>query len=233
MIKLEEFKDKKLIKISLLTENFKEYFIDSKDIVDLYLGDLIEIKYRHKFDGYEVDAIGSYNFKLVLNNSYLKEHKDLDRALKLNNLTQLELFFKDDRINLDLPWDVSNDNDDLINPSMKVIKEKETTTINIKDIDSPSELSRDEVIDKLKDISNRYSTIKGITLYGDYATDKVSDDSILIIGLDVDAEFLYEVKEFYKIKYDILTEIGKNVEAYIDCEVVKDKYLGSKGLVIK
>ena len=94
MIKLEEFKDKKLIKISLLTENFKEYFIDSKDIVDLYLGDLIEIKYRHKFDGYEVDAIGSYNFKLVLNNSYLKEHKDLDRALKLNNLTQLELFFK-------------------------------------------------------------------------------------------------------------------------------------------
>lgn len=233
MIKLEEFKDKKLIKISLLTENFKEYFIDSKDIVDLYLGDLIEIKYRHKFDGYEVDAIGSYNFKLVLNNSYLKEHKDLDRALKLNNLTQLELFFKDDRINLDLPWDVSNDNDDLINPSMKVIREKETTTINIKDIDSPSELSRDEVIDKLKDISNRYSTIKGITLYGDYATDKVSDDSILIIGLDVDAEFLYEVKEFYKIKYDILTEIGKNVEAYIDCEVVKDKYLGSKGLVIK
>lgn len=233
MIKLEEFKDKKLIKISLLTENFKEYFIDSKDIVDLYLGDLIEIKYRHKFDGYEVDAIGSYNFKLVLNNSYLKEHKDLDRALKLNNLTQLELFFKDDRINLDLPWDVSNDNDDLINPSMKVIKEKETTTINIKDIDSPSELSRDEVIDKIKDISNRYSTIKGITLYGDYATDKVSDDSILIIGLDVDAEFLYEVKEFYKIKYDILTEIGKNVEAYIDCEVVKDKYLGSKGLVIK
>lgn len=233
MIKLEEFKDKKLIKISLLTENFKEYFIDSKDIVDLYLGDLIEIKYRHKFDGYEVDAIGSYNFKLVLNNSYLKEHKDLDRALKLNNLTQLELFFKDDRINLDLPWDVSNDNDDLINPSMKVIKEKDTTTINIKDIDSPSELSRDEVIDKLKDISNRYSTIKGITLYGDYATDKVSDDSILIIGLDVDAEFLYEVKEFYKIKYDILTEIGKNVEAYIDCEVVKDKYLGSKGLVIK
>lgn len=233
MIKLEEFKDKKLIKISLLTENFKEYFIDSKDIVDLYLGDLIEIKYRHKFDGYEVDAIGSYNFKLVLNNSYLKEHKDLDRALKLNNLTQLELFFKDDRINLDLPWDVSNDNDDLINPSMKVIREKETTTINIKDIDSPSELSRDEVIDKLKDISNRYSTIKGITLYGDYATDKVSDDSILIIGLDVDAEFLYEVKEFYKIKYDILTEIGKNVEAYIDCEVVKDNYLGSKGLVIK
>lgn len=233
MIKLEEFKDKKLIKISLLTENFKEYFIDSKDIVDLYLGDLIEIKYRHKFDGYEVDAIGSYNFKLVLNNSYLKEHKDLDRALKLNNLTQLELFFKDDRINLDLPWDVSNDNDDLINPSMKVIKEKDTTTINIKDIDSPSELSRDEVIDKIKDISNRYSTIKGITLYGDYATDKVSDDSILIIGLDVDAEFLYEVKEFYKIKYDILTEIGKNVEAYIDCEVVKDKYLGSKGLVIK
>lgn len=233
MIKLEEFKDKKLIKISLLTENFKEYFIDSKDIVDLYLGDLIEIKYRHKFDGYEVDAIGSYNFKLVLNNSYLKEHKDLDRALKLNNLTQLELFFKDDRINLDLPWDVSNDNDDLINPSMKVIREKETTTINIKDIDSPSELSRDEVIDKIKDISNRYSTIKGITLYGDYATDKVSDDSILIIGLDVDAEFLYEVKEFYKIKYDILTEIGKNVEAYIDCEVVKDKYLGSKGLVIK
>lgn len=233
MIKLEEFKDKKLIKISLLTENFKEYFIDSKDIVDLYLGDLIEIKYRHKFDGYEVDAIGSYNFKLVLNNSYLKEHKDLDRALKLNNLTQLELFFKDDRINLDLPWDVSNDNDDLINPSMKVIKEKETTTINIKDIDSPSELSRDEVIDKIKDISNRYSTIKGITLYGDYATDKVRDDSILIIGLDVDAEFLYEVKEFYKIKYDILTEIGKNVEAYIDCEVVKDKYLGSKGLVIK
>lgn len=233
MIKLEEFKDKKLIKISLLTENFKEYFIDSKDIVDLYLGDLIEIKYRHKFDGYEVDAIGSYNFKLVLNNSYLKEHKDLDRALKLNNLTQLELFFKDDRINLDLPWDVSNDNDDLINPSMKVIKEKETTTINIKDIDSPSELSRDEVINKIKDISNRYSTIKGITLYGDYATDKVSDDSILIIGLDVDAEFLYEVKEFYKIKYDILTEIGKNVEAYIDCEVVKDKYLGSKGLVIK
>lgn len=233
MIKLEEFKDKKLIKISLLTENFKEYFIDSKDIVDLYLGDLIEIKYRHKFDGYEVDAIGSYNFKLVLNSSYLKEHKDLDRALKLNNLTQLELFFKDDRINLDLPWDVSNDNDDLINPSMKVIKEKETTTINIKDIDSPSELSRDEVIDKLKDISNRYSTIKGITLYGDYATDKVRDDSILIIGLDVDAEFLYEVKEFYKIKYDILTEIGKNVEAYIDCEVVKDKYLGSKGLVIK
>lgn len=233
MIKLEEFKDKKLIKISLLTENFKEYFIDSKDIVDLYLGDLIEIKYRHKFDGYEVDAIGSYNFKLVLNNSYLKEHKDLDRALKLNNLTQLELFFKDDRINLDLPWDVSNDNDDLINPSMKVIKEKDTTTINIKDIDSPSELSRDEVIDKIKDISNRYSTIKGITLYGDYATDKVSDDSILIIGLDVDAEFLYEIKEFYKIKYDILTEIGKNVEAYIDCEVVKDKYLGSKGLVIK
>ena len=233
MIKLEEFKDKKLIKISLLTENFKEYFIDSKDIVDLYLGDLIEIKYRHKFDGYEVDAIGSYNFKLVLNNSYLKEHKDLDRALKLNNLTQLELFFKDDRINLDLPWDVSNDNDDLINPSMKVIKEKDTTTINIKDIDSPSELSKDEVIDKIKDISNRYSTIKGITLYGDYATDKVSDDSILIIGLDVDAEFLYEVKEFYKIKYDILTEIGKNVEAYIDCEVVKDKYLGSKGLVIK
>ena len=233
MIKLEEFKDKKLIKISLLTENYKEYFIDSKDIVDLYLGDLIEIKYRHKFDGYEVDAIGSYNFKLVLNNSYLKEHKDLDRALKLNNLTQLELFFKDDRINLDLPWDVSNDNDDLINPSMKVIKEKDTTTINIKDIDSPSELSRDEVIDKIKDISNRYSTIKGITLYGDYATDKVSDDSILIIGLDVDAEFLYEVKEFYKIKYDILTEIGKNVEAYIDCEVVKDKYLGSKGLVIK
>ena len=233
MIKLEEFKDKKLIKISLLTENFKEYFIDSKDIVDLYLGDLIEIKYRHKFDGYEVDAIGSYNFKLVLNNSYLKEHKDLDRALKLNNLIQLELFFKDDRINLDLPWDVSNDNDDLINPSMKVIKEKDTTTINIKDIDSPSELSRDEVIDKIKDISNRYSTIKGITLYGDYATDKVSDDSILIIGLDVDAEFLYEVKEFYKIKYDILTEIGKNVEAYIDCEVVKDKYLGSKGLVIK
>ena len=233
MIKLEEFKDKKLIKISLLTENFKEYFIDSKDIVDLYLGDLIEIKYRHKFDGYEVDAIGSYNFKLVLNNSYLKEHKDLDRALKLNNLTQLELFFKDDRINLDLPWDVSNDNDDLINPSMKVIKEKDTTTINIKDIDSPSELSRDEVIDKIKDISNRYSTIKGITLYGDYATDKVSDDSIFIIGLDVDAEFLYEVKEFYKIKYDILTEIGKNVEAYIDCEVVKDKYLGSKGLVIK
>ena len=233
MIKLEEFKDKKLIKISLLTENFKEYFIDSKDIVDLYLGDLIEIKYGHKFDGYEVDAIGSYNFKLVLNNSYLKEHKDLDRALKLNNLTQLELFFKDDRINLDLPWDVSNDNDDLINPSMKVIKEKDTTTINIKDIDSPSELSRDEVIDKIKDISNRYSTIKGITLYGDYATDKVSDDSILIIGLDVDAEFLYEVKEFYKIKYDILTEIGKNVEAYIDCEVVKDKYLGSKGLVIK
>ena len=233
MIKLEEFKDKKLIKISLLTENFKEYFIDSKDIVDLYLGDLIEIKYRHKFDGYEVDAIGSYNFKLVLNNSYLKEHKDLDRALKLNNLTQLELFFNDDRINLDLPWDVSNDNDDLINPSMKVIKEKETTTINIKDIDSPSELSRDEVIDKIKDISNRYSTIKGITLYGDYATDKVSDDSILIIGLDVDAEFLYEVKEYYKIKYDILTEIGKNVEAYIDCEVVKDKYLGSKGLVIK
>lgn len=233
MIKLEEFKDKKLIKISLLTENFKEYFIDSKDIVDLYLGDLIEIKYRHKFDGYEVDAIGSYNFKLVLNNSYLKEHKDLDRALKLNNLIQLELFFKDDRINLDLPWDVSNDKDDLINPSMKVIKEKETTTINIKDIDSPSELSKDEVIDKIKDISNRYSTIKGITLYGDYATDKVSDDSILIIGLDVDAEFLYEVKEIYKIKYDILTEIGKNVEAYIDCEVVKDKYLGSKGLVIK
>lgn len=233
MIKLEEFKDKKLIKISLLTENFKEYFIDSKDIVDLYLGDLIEIKYRHKFDDYEVDAIGSYNFKLVLKNSYLEKHKDLDRALKLNNLTQLELFFKDDRINLDLPWDVSNDNDDLINPSMKVIKEKDTTTINIKDIDSPSELSRDEVIDKIKDISNRYSTIKGITLYGDYATDKVSDDSILIIGLDVDAEFLYEVKEFYKIKYDILTEIGKNVEAYIDCEVVKDKYLGSKGLVIK
>lgn len=233
MIKLEEFKKRKVNKISLLTENFKEFFIDSKDIVDLYLGDLLEIKYEHDYEGYIVDAIGSYDFKLVLRNDYLEKNKDLDKILKLNNLTQLELFFNDDSINLDLPWDVTKDNDELINPSMSVTKDDEFTTIDIRMNDTETTLNRSEVISKLKDISGRYPNIKRVELYGDYATNKVKKDSLLIVGLDIEDEYLFQNSEYYKFKYDILKEINKTVETYKYKEVVKDKYLGSKGLVIK
>lgn len=233
MIKLEEFNNAKLVKISLLTENFKEVFIDKKDIVDLYLGNLLEIKYHHQFEGYEVDAIGSYEFKLVLKNEYLDNNEELNKILKLNNLTQLELFFEHNRINLDLPWDVSKDNDELINPSMRVIREDDTTSIIIKEFDNPTNLSRKEVIDKLKNISKRYSTIRKVELFGDYAIDKVKKDSLIIVGVDVAEEFYFENKEMLKFKYDVLNEINKNVDVYLYNDIVRDKYLGSKGLVIK
>ncbi|MDO4996941.1 MAG: hypothetical protein Q4E69_07150 [Bacilli bacterium] len=233
MIKLEEFKNAKLLKISLLTENFKEVFIDKKDIVDLYLGNLLEVKYHHQYDEYIVDAIGSYEFKLVLKNDYLDNNEELNKILKLNNLTQLELFFEHNRINLDLPWDIRKDNDELINPSMNIIKDNDTTSIIIKEFDNPTSLNRKEVLDKLKDISKRYSTIRKVELYGDYAIDKVKEDSLLIVGIDVEEEFTFENKELYKFKYDVLNEINKNIEVYLYNDVVKDKFLGSKGLVIK
>ena len=233
MIKLEEFKNAKLLKISLLTENFKEVFIDKKDIVDLYLGNLLEVKYHHQYDEYIVDAIGSYEFKLVLKNDYLDNNEELNKILKLNNLTQLELFFEHNRINLDLPWDIRKDNDELINPSMNIIKDNDTTSIIIKEFDNPTSLNRKEVLDKLKDISKRYSTLRKVELYGDYAIDKVKEDSLLIVGIDVEEEFTFENKELYKFKYDVLNEINKNIEVYLYNDVVKDKFLGSKGLVIK
>ena len=233
MIKLEEFKNAKLLKISLLTENFKEVFIDKKDIVDLYLGNLLEVKYHHQYDEFIVDAIGSYEFKLVLKNDYLDNNEELNKILKLNNLTQLELFFEHNRINLDLPWDIRKDNDELINPSMNIIKDNDTTSIIIKEFDNPTCLNRKEVLDKLKGISKRYSTLRKVELYGDYAIDKVKEDSLLIVGIDVEEEFTFENKELYKFKYDVLNEINKNIEVYLYNDVVKDKFLGSKGLVIK
>lgn len=233
MIKLEEFKSAKLVKISLLTENFKEIFIDKEDIVDLYLGNLLEIKYHHQYDGYEVDAIGSYDFKLVLKNEFIDSNEELNQILNLNNLTQLELFFEHNRINLDLPWDVTKDNDDLINPSMKVIREDNTTSIVIREFDNSTTLNRKEVIAKLKDISGRYSTINRVELFGDYAIDKVKDDSLIIVGVDIEEEYSFENKELYKFRYDILNEINKNADVYLYNDIVKDKFLGSKGLVIK
>lgn len=141
--------------------------------------------------------------------------------------------FKDYSINLDFPWDVTKDNDDLVNPSMSVTKDNEFTTINISMADSETTLSRSEVISKLKDISSRYPNIKRVELYGDYATNKVRKNSLLIVGLDIEDEYLFQNSEYYKFKYDILKEINKNVETYKYKEVIKDKYLGSKGLVIK
>lgn len=233
MIKLEEFKSAKLVKISLFTENFKELFINKDDIVDLYLGNLLGIKYHQEYDEYEVNAIESYNFKLVLKNSYLDENPELKNLLKLNNLTQLELFFENNRINLDLPWDVAKENDDLINPSMEVKVDEEYTTIIIREFDSSTSLSRKEVLDKIKEISKRYSTIKRVELYGDYAIDSVVDDSILIAGIDVEEKYYFENKELYKFRYDILKEINKSINIYMNNDIIKDKFLGSKGLVIK
>ena len=232
MIKLEEFKNAKLNKINLLTENYKEISIDKKDIVDLYLGNLLEIKYHHQYDDYEVDTICSYDFKLVLKNDYL-DNSEVNDILKLNNLTQLELIFEHNSIKLDLPWDINKDNDDLINPSMSINKDTDTTTIIIKEFDNNTTLNRKQVIDKLKEISKRYSTISSVVLYGDYSVDKVRDDSLLIVGIEVEEEYSFENREIYKFKYDVLNEINKNIDVYMDKEIVKDKFLGSKGLVIK